>query len=460
MKVTTEKLPKSLLAVDVELDQSQVEKGLDRAARRLSQKYNIPGFRKGKAPRFIVENYFGRPALVEEASEDLINKAFKEAIDQEKIDPVGRPNLETVNFDEPPFSFRVTVPINPTTKLPDYRAIRVPYEPREMTDAMLDEAMDSRRERHVVLREPEEPRPAQPGDQLTVQIESFLDGEPLEDREEGAEIPESNVVLEPGRLVSGLFEGLLGIQPGETREIVAHMPADHENEKVRDKDVTFKVELVRLQERLLPDWDELSVLEEFEGTLDELRQKTRTELAETIRTSGERETLDAYIKQLVEQTEYDIPDALIEQEADQLLHQRGHDLERYGITLEQMLQYRGQTHDQAVDELKPQAEERLKTTLALGAIMRAEGLMAGEDEVDAEVEQILGSYEDDERDRARQLLSTQLRSSVASTVIDKKLRERLFQIATGVAPELEAVPAATSDEAPADEASDERAAEE
>jgi trigger factor len=460
VKVTTEKLPKSLLAVDVELDQSQVEKGLDRAARRLSQKYNIPGFRKGKAPRFIVENYFGRPALVEEASEDLINKAFKEALDQEKIDPVGRPNLETVNFDGPPFSFRVTVPITPTTKLPDYRAIRVLYEPRELTDAMFDEAMESRRERHVVLREPEEPRPAQPGDQLTVQIESFLDGAPLEDREEGAEIPESNVVLEPGRLVSGLFEGLVGIQPGETREIVAHMPADHENEKVRDKDVTFKVKLVRLQERLLPDWDELPVLEEFEGTLDELRQKTRTELAETTRTSGERETIDAYIKQLVEQTEYDIPDALIEQEADQLLHQRGHDLERYGISLEQMLQYRGQTHDQAVEELKPEAEERLKTTLALGEILRAEGLTAGEDEVDAEVEQILDSYEDDQRDRARQLLTTQLRPSVASTVIDKKLRERLFQIATGVAPELEAAPAATSDEAPADETPDEAPADE
>src|SRR5262249_8896819 len=156
----------------------------------------------------------------------------------------------------------------------------------------------------------------------------------------------------------------------------------------------------------------------------------------------------------VEQTEYDIPDALIEQEADQLLHQRGHDLERYGITLEQMLQYRGQTHDEAVDELKPQAEERLKTTLALREIVQAEGLTAGEDEVDAEVEQILGSYEDDQRDRARQLLSTQLRSSVASTVIDKKLRDRLFQIATGVAPEIEAAPAATDGEAAADAALD------
>ncbi len=457
MKVTSEKLPKSLLALDIELDQAQVEKGLDRAARRLSQKYNIPGFRKGKAPRFIVENYFGRPALIEEASEDLVNKAFKEALDQEKIEPVGRANLETVQFDEPPFSFRVTVPVDPSLTLPDYRAIRVEHEAKDVTDEMLTEALDSRRERHVVLREPEEPRAAKHGDQLTVQLESFLDGEPLEEREEGTDVPETNVVLEQGRLIPGLYEGLLGIEPDETREIVAHMPEDHENERVRDKDVTFKVTMKRLQERILPEWDELPVLEETEGTLDELREKTRGELAETLRSNQEREVIDAYLKQLVEQTEYDIPDALIEQEADQLLHQRGHELERYGITLEQMLQYRGQSHDDAVDELKPEAEERLKTTLALREIVKSEALTAGEDEVDAEVDRMIETYDEAERDRARELLSTQLRASVASTVIDKKLRERLFEIATGTAPAVtaEAQPVAEAAAEPADVVADE-----
>ncbi|KPV50103.1 trigger factor [Kouleothrix aurantiaca] len=457
MKVTSEKLPKSLLALEIELDQAQVEKGLDRAARRLSQKYNIPGFRKGKAPRFIVENYFGRPALIEEASEDLVNKAFKEALDQEKIEPVGRANLETVQFDEPPFSFRVTVPVDPSLTLPDYRAIRVDHEAKSVTDEMLTEAMDSRRERHVVLREPEEPRAAKQGDQLTVQLESFLDGEPLEEREEGTDVPETNVVLEEGRLIPGLYEGLLGIEPDETREIVAHMPEDHANERVRDKDVTFKVTMKRLQERILPEWDELPVLEESESTLDELREKTRGELAETLRSNQEREAIDAYLKQLVEQTEYDIPDALIEQEADQLLHQRGHELERYGITLEQMLQYRGQTHDDAVEELKPEAEERLKTTLALREIVKAEGLTAGEDEVDAEVDRMIETYDEAERDRARELLSTQLRASVASTVIDKKLRERLFAIATGTAPAApaESAPAAEPAAEPADVVADE-----
>jgi trigger factor len=459
VKVTSEKLPKSLLALDIELDHDQVEKGLDRAARRLSQKVNIPGFRKGKAPRFIVENYYGRSALIEEAYEDLVNKAFKAALDQEQIAPVGQANLENVNFNEAPFHFRVTVPVAPTTTLPDYRAIRVPFEPSELTDEMLSEALDSRRERHVVLREPEEPRPAQQGDQLTVQLESFLDGEPLEERAEGAPPPESTIVLEPGRLIPGLYEGLIGISPDEEREVIAHMPEDHANEKVRDKDVTFKVKLLRLQERLLPEWDELPVLEEFEGSLDELRAKTRDELAENLRQSSERETIDAYIKQLIEQTGYDIPDAMIEQEADELLHQRGHEFERYGINLDQMLQYRGQTHDEAVEELKPQAEDQLKSTLALREIVRAEGLSADEAEIDAEVTRLVESYEEDQRERAQVLLSTQMRPTVAGTVIDKKLRDRLFAIATGVAPELPTTAAAPELASPADAQPDAEASE-
>jgi trigger factor len=438
VKVTTEKLPKSLLALDIELDREQVEKGLDRAARRLSQKVNVPGFRKGKAPRFILENYFGRGALIEEATDDLINKAFKEVIQQEQIEPYGPASLDDVAFDQEPYHFRVLVPVAPTTSLPDYRTIRAPLEEQAITDEMLARAMDARRERHVVLREPEEPRPAQQGDQLTVQLESFVDGEPLDDRDENGEVRESTIVLEPDRVVAGLYEGLLGLTPGDTRDISAHMPDDHANEQVRGKDVLFKVKLLRLQERLLPEWDELPVLEEFEGTLDELREKTRGELAETARESAERATLDDYVKQLVAQTDYDIPDALIEQEADDLLHQQGHEFERYGISLDQMLKYRGQTHDEAVEELKPRAEERLKTTLILREVVRSEGLAVEEAEVDAELERMLDSYEEEQREQARTLLSGQLRPTVASSVLDKKLRERLVAIATGAAPQLEA----------------------
>jgi trigger factor len=446
VKVTTERLPKSILALDIELDRDQVEKGLDRAARKLSQKVNVPGFRKGKAPRFILENYFGRQALVEEATDDLINKAFKAVVEQEQIEPYGPVSLDgRPAFDTEPYSFRVLVPVAPTATLPDYRAIRAPLEVAEVTDEMLDQAMESRLERHVVLREPEEPRPAQQGDQLTVRLESFLDGEPLDDRDENGGVRPSTLVMEPDRLIPGLYEGLLGIEPDETRELTVQMPEDHANEQVRGKEVLFKVTLEGIQERLLPEWDELPTLEEFDGTLDELRAKTRTELEERAQDTAERTALDAYIGQLVAQTEYDIPDAMITREADELLHQQGHEFERYGISLEQMLQYRGQTHDDAVEELKPRAEERLKNMLALREIARGEGLTVDEAEVDAEVERMLETYEEEQRERARIMLSNQLRPSVVSSVLDQKLRERLVAIATGNAPMLDAQTAGEED---------------
>ncbi len=435
MKVTTERLPKSLLALDIELDRDQVEKGLDRAARRISQKVNIPGFRKGKAPRFIVENYFGRGALIEEASDDLINRSFREALEQNQIEPVGKASLGDVHFDEEPFRFRVTVPVSPTVTLPDYQGISIPLEVPAVADDEVEQALKEQRERHVVLREPEEPRPAQPGDLLTVKLETTVDGEALEQRGEGEETPDSELVLEAERLVPGLFEGLQGIQADETREIPVHMPDDHANEQVRGKDVVFKVQVKRIQDRLLPEWDELPVLEEFEGTLDELRAKTRTDLEERARKDAERATIDSYVKQLVEQTEYDIPDAMIEHEADHLLEEQGQSFQRYGITLDQMLQYRGKSREEARDELLPQAEDRLKNTLALGEVVRREGLTVNDGEVDQEIEKILGTYDEAERERARQVISSpQLRSTVANSVLNQKLQDRLLQLATGAAP--------------------------
>ncbi len=182
MKVTTERLPKSLVALDIELDQSQVDKGLDRAARKLSQQYSIPGFRPGKAPRFIVENYLGRARIMEEASDDLINKAFKDAIKQENITPVGRANLD--NVEDKPFRFRVTVPVEPEIQLPDYHRYQIEYVPEPVSEETVEKLLDAQREQHVVLRELEEMRPARDGDMVTVLMSEDADDE-LEDAEAG-----------------------------------------------------------------------------------------------------------------------------------------------------------------------------------------------------------------------------------------------------------------------------------
>jgi trigger factor len=431
VKVTTEKKPRSILELTVELDKQQIEKALDRAARRMSQKYNIPGFRKGKAPRFIVENYFGREALLEEASDDLIQKAFQDALKQEGIEPYAQAHLTDVNLTEAPYRFTVEVPVAPTVVLPDYRAIHVPLEIEEVTDETVNHAMEIRRDRHVVLRALDEPRPAQPGDQLTVQIETFVDGEPLNPRAEGEDIPQSTLVLDPERIVPGLYEALVGVSPNTMVDVTVRMSDDHENERVRGKDVRFVVNVLDVQERLLPEWDELPALENFEGTLDELREKTRNELIESARKSAEDEVFVEYVRQVVAATTFDLPDALIVREADSILREREAEFERYGISAEQIYEAQGKKRDDLIEELKPVAEERAKRGLVLREIAKAEGLAPDEAEIAREVEDIVASMEEERRDSARTLLETELRPFVVAGIVDRKLRRRILAIATG-----------------------------
>jgi trigger factor len=442
VKVTKEKLPKSLLALDIELDKDQVEKGLDRAARQLSQKYNIPGFRKGKAPRFIVENYFGRDALVEQATEDLINKSFRTALEQESIDPVGQASIDSVDAGDP-FHFRVLVPVAPTVTIPDYKSIKLPLEVEPVTDEVVQSALDELREKHVVLRELEEPRGARQGDQLGVRLQTFVDGEPIEEIAEDAEVPVTTLVLEPGRVVDGLLRALEGVEPGQIFEAPVHMPEDHANEKVRGKDVVFGGQIETIQERLLPDWEELPTLENFEGDLEGLRAKTRADLESAARSVAERKVLDGFIEQLVAGTEYDVPDVMVHERAHSLLHEQGAQFERYGISLDQMLQYRGKTHEQAVEELEEEAGQQLRQSLALQQVIAGEGLTVSTDEINGEIDRAVQDYDEAERATARQVLGNQLRTSIANNVLDRKLRDRILLLAAGVEPAPEPEPAAS-----------------
>jgi trigger factor len=434
VKVTTEKLPGSLVALEIELDRDQVEKGLERAARRLSQKYNIPGFRKGKAPRFIVENYFGRPALLEEATDDMLQKAFKSALEQENVDPIGQANLDHVHFDEEPYHFRVVVPVSPTVELPDYRAIRSPIETQDVTDEMVQRALETRRDKHAVLRELDEPRPAQQGDELSVEMEALVDGEPVEPRPEGQPISPSTLILEPERLVEGLYDGLLGATVDQELEIRSQMAEDHPNEKLQGKEVTFATKVLGIKERLLPDWDELPTLEEFDGTLDELREKTREELIESAKSVAERDSVNGYIRQLVDASTFDIPNVLIERQADGMLKDQEQEYVRYGVKPEQVYEYRGVKREDLIRDLLPEAEGRLKTTLALQSVVRGEALSVTPAEIDAELESTLATYNEEQRDQMRQLLGSSYLSMIAETALDKKLRSHILLLANGTAP--------------------------
>ncbi len=451
MKITTEKLPKSLLALDIELDQQQIDKGLDQAARRLSQKHNIPGFRKGKAPRFIIENYFGRDAVIEEASNDLINKAFKKALEQENIEPVGQPELVSLQNDEDGFRFRVTVPVSPTIELGDYRDIRIPLDIEPVTDDVVQRAMDMKRDKHVALRELDELRPAQEGDQLIVKQEILIDGQPQEELDEEEERPDTTIVLEDGRLIPEYYQGIMGVQVDESRSIVARIPDDHENPELRGKEVTFNVTVVGIQERILPDWEELPELENFEGTLDDMRQQVRDKLEDSSRSMAETYVYEQFLEQVINRSEFDISEATIEIVAEELLNQQLRQFEQYGITMEHMLEMRGITREEAIQELLPLAEEQTKNSMVTIEVGRDEQLTVTDEDIEDEIQEMIGEYPPQHQPQAATYLRTNMYDHVVQAVLHRKLRERIVLIATGQAPALPEADAPTNEDAVGDE---------
>ena len=484
MKVSTERLPKSLIALDIELEPQQVQKGLEKAARKLSQQFRIPGFRPGKAPRQIVENYFGRERLLEEATDDLIQKSFPEALKQEQIVPVGRPQLESV--EQNPFRYRVTVPVEPTVELADYSGYRLPYEPEEVTDESVQKLLDAQREQHVVLKELDEPRPAQPNDMVTVLMSSDADededddeddeddesttveldddvtleadededdededdededvsleadededDEDDEDENDEAEGKEQQIALVEGRVRPEFYEALIGAQPGDTRTVTVQYGEDETDEALRGKEVTYTFNVKNVQERLLPDWDELPTLTEFEGDFEALQANARERLERASVDKARRELIDEFLKRIGDETAIEIPEAMVEERAAELFHQQVGEFQRYGIDEEQFLKLTNRTHEQAVAEFMPAAEQDVHRSLIVREIIRREGLTISPEDLATEQERFLDDFGPERRDEVLQMLQQpNMQQMVASAALDRKLRDHIVALATGEA---------------------------
>ena len=429
VKVTSERLPRSMMKLTIELDDATVEKELDRAARSLSQKVRVPGFRPGKAPRAILERFYGRQALVEEASEGMINAGFRGALEQEQIEPVGQANLGDVQFFAVPYTFVVHVPVEPITKIPEYGDYRDPLDVPPVTDEVLQRALDDMRERHVVLREPDEARPAQQGDLVTAEVDVLRDGVSINGRVEGQPAPSTDLILEPGRLIPGLMEGVIGLVVGDQKSIVTTMPDDYSDVDMRGAEVVFEVNVTRIQERILPDWDELPTLENAEGNLADLKQRTSDELAKNARSNAENRVVNGFIDMLVAGTEYDYPEVMIEQEADRVLRTQESEYVRYGTTAEAVYKQMGRKREDLVRQLLPQGETQLKRNLAVKEFVVAEGIVIDDADIDAEIDGMIATYGDDQRDAMKALLRNELLTSVANSALDKKIRARIIELA-------------------------------
>ncbi len=419
MKVSASRLPESQVLLEIEVEPEQMQRSLDRAYRRLVQRVNVPGFRKGKTPRPMLERHVGRDRLVHEALDILIPEAYNAAIDEQEIDAIGQPVIELVQ--EEPLAFKATVPIRPTVELGDYRSLRLP-RPRVEPDAKdVDAALEELRHRYAV-HEPVD-RPVQVGDIVRADVRGVADGrEIFADDDAELRLREGVTILLPG-----FAEGIIGAEKGVPKEIRLTMPQG--SQPLSGKEAAFTVTVREVKQERLPTLDDAFAREVGEGFagLDALRQHLAAGLRERLEAEAEEAYQEQALATLVEQAKLvEFPPVLVQREMDRLLRDRaraaGRDVDQYLEQLRRPL-------DELREELRPQAEERVRRSLVLSRLAEEEAVSVAPAETEAEIERIVGSSGPQAEQVRRLFSNADGREAIARSLLTHKTLARLAEIA-------------------------------
>ena len=425
MKVSTERIEGSRVVLNVEVDAEEVERSLDRAYRRLVQRTNIPGFRRGKAPRNMLERYIGKTALMEDALESLVPETYKQAIQEHQIDVIAQPDIEITQTE--PVVFKATVAVRPTVELGDYRQIRLNREPVEITEEQVDAVLEQLRFQQGEWVPVE--RPVKLGDNVTIDVESSIDGEPFVN-EEGLQYldPSADSPIP----VPGFAEQLEGMERGVAKEFQLSFPADYAIEEHAGKTYSFKVVVNEVKERVLPELDDefaKGVGDGFES-LDALRQRLSEDLKARVEEGVRRQFEDRVVEAVVGLAQVDIPDILVEREVDLLIDEETQQFRLRGGRLEDYLRNIKKTEAELRDGLQPLARQRVLRSLVLGKVAEEEGIEVSSEEVEAEIGKMVEAS-GEEADTLRRIFdSPSARQSMERALFTRKTVQRLAEIAS------------------------------
>ena len=433
MKVTTERLENCQVRVVIELDEDEIDKKLRQTARQISRQFNLPGYRRGKAPFHTVVRIVGREAVQQQALEDFGDELYEEALKEIEYKPFQSGELEDVEWD--PFRMKVLLPIPPEVELGDYRAVRVPFEVPEVSEEAVDEHLAGLQRRFSQWVPVE--RPAAFGDQVVLDLEGkvgdqlFMSNEEYEMRlEEGASYP-----------LPGFHEQIVGLSPDEEKTFTLTLPDDDFDEEFAGQEGTITVLLHTVREEDLPALDDdLALMVGDYETLEDLRAAVRADLEAEALKAAESEYVDAVLDAMIEAAvKIEYPPQAVDQEAEAILARLEQSMASSGLELDTYLGMLGKTREMYKQEVQPLAEDRLKKELVLVSIGEREGLSVEDAEIDQEVEQLVAALGEDER--GQQVLefvqSPMGRLSIADDLLGQQVRQRVIQIGKGEAPPLE-----------------------
>ena len=384
---SVEKQEKSAVELVIEIGGEEFEAAVQKAYLKQRNKINVPGFRKGKAPRKIIEGMFGSGVFYEDAINELYPKAYADAVEQEKLDVVSWPNVEVLEAGKDGLTFKATVTVRPEVKLGEYKGLTAEKEEVKITDEDIDNELKpyiNRASRMVTVE-----REAQNGDTVVIDFEGFKDGVPFD----GGKAEGHSLELGSGAFIPGFEDQRVGTKAGDEKDVNVTFPEDYHAEDLAGAPVVFKVKVHEVKEKQLPTVDDefAKDVSEFD-TLEAFKKDLADKLTERREAQAKRAFEAAIMEQVMDNMEVEIPDAMVAYETDQMVEDMARRIQAQGIPFEQYMAMTGMTIDIVRSQAAAAAMERVRRDLALGAVVAAENIEISDEDLEAEYKRLADEY--------------------------------------------------------------------
>ena len=386
--ISCEKLEKSMVELQFSIDAETFKAAVNNAFKREGKKYAIPGFRKGKAPRHMIEKMYGSDIFHYDAVNDLFPEAYEAAVKEAKIDVVGRPDPEVVSMSEADgVVLKVKVAVKPEVELGEYAGLTVTKEAKNVNEADVDAEVKRMQDRNGRLLTRE--GAAENGDTVDIDFEGFVDGKAFE----GGKAEHYSLVLGSGSFIPGFEDQVVGHSAGEEFDVNVNFPEEYGAAELAGKDATFKIKLHEVKYKELPalDDDFAKDVSEYD-TLDELKDSIRNNIKTNLDKQAEQKVENDLMDQVIANMKADIPDAMVDSRIDELVQDFEYRISQQGLKLADYLKYMGMNIEQFRAQFKEQADKQVKMRLAMEAIVAKEGITASDEEFEEEVKRIADAY--------------------------------------------------------------------
>ena len=425
MSVQVETLEKSMAKLTIEVSAEVFETALDKAYKKNKNKISLPGFRKGKAPRAMIEKMYGTGVFYEDAANDLIPGAYESAAKESELEIVAQPSIDVTQIEKgKPFIFTATVAVKPEVTLGDYKGIEVEKKTAEVTDEELQAEIDKVRESNSRMITVED-RAVQDGDITTIDFEGFVDGEPFE----GGKGENYPLTIGSHSFIDNFEEQLIGKNIGEETEVNVTFPEQYQAEELQGKPAVFKVTIKEIKVKELPELDDdfAQDVSEFD-TVDEYKEDLKKKLLENKEAALKREKEEDVVGKIIENATMEIPDPMVDTQVRQMVQEFSQRIQSQGLSLQQYMQFTGMTPESLTNELQPQALKRIQSRLVLEAVVAAENIETSDEDLEKELEKMAEMYQM-EADKLKELVGEEEKKQIALDLAVQKAVELVVDAA-------------------------------